>query len=202
YITKPFEMAELRARVRSAMRIRSLITLLAQRAQIDGLTGLWNRAYLDHRLGQSIADARRTSLPLSLIMCDLDHFKKLNDAYGHPLGDQVLEEFARILANNRVGDISCRYGGEEFAVICPNVGAEDARNVADRVRRTIRETAWDGCPNLSVTCSFGVTDLSRLADASAREMIESADRALYEAKHSGRDTVCVAPALDPLRLTA
>jgi len=200
FVTKPFEMAELRARVRSALRMRLLIKMLAQRAQIDGQTGLWNRVYLDARLQQAIAEARRGGTPLGLIMCDLDYFKRINDTYGHPFGDQVLEETARLLTRGRAGDVACRYGGEEFAIITSHANATEARNIAERLRIALRAVRWEGYPDLVVTASFGVTDLDRVSEATARAMIESADQAMYQAKQGGRDSVATAP--DTLRLTA
>jgi len=192
FVTKPFDVGELLARVRSALRIRLLIQLLAQRAQIDGLTGLWNRAYFDQRLLDEISLAQRHGTPLSLIMCDLDRFKLLNDTYGHPFGDQVLEQFAHMLAESRTGDIACRYGGEEFALILPQTTAEDALIVAQRIRDRIRVHRFSEVRELSVTASFGVTDLRRCLEISPKAMVTLADDALYAAKQRGRDRVEVA----------
>jgi two-component system, cell cycle response regulator len=193
FITKPFDIAELKARLRSAVRIRLLIRMLAQRAQLDGLTGLWNRAYFNDRLGQELADARRHGTPLSLVMADLDEFKQLNDRYGHPFGDLVLEEFSRILGGSRGGDVPCRFGGEEFAIIVPHAAAYESVMMAERVRQSLGETKWDGHPHLVVTASFGVTDLEHAAEPTAKAMIDSADQALYAAKEAGRNCVFAAP---------
>lgn len=192
FVTKPFEIGELRARVRSAVRIRLLISMLAQRAQIDGLTGLWNRAYFDTRLHDEIMSAQRHGTPLSLILCDLDEFKRLNDTYGHPFGDQVLEEFGRILTAGRTGDIACRYGGEEFAIIAPNSSAVNIAAVAERCRAELRERRWLAAQPLMVTASFGVTDLECCAESTLAAMVQSADEALYAAKQQGKDRVVLA----------
>ena len=203
FVTKPFDVGELKARVRSALRIRGLIKMLAQMAQVDGLTGLWNRTYLDQRLAEEITNAQRYTQPLSLILCDLDHFKQINDTYGHPFGDQVLEDFARILNQGRGGDIACRYGGEEFAVVLPHTTAADAGAVAERYRTSLKSRRWPSAGELNVTASFGVTDLHRAADKSVRGMFFFADDALYAAKQGGRDRVVVIdPATGPMRLTA
>lgn len=194
FVTKPFDVGELKARVRSAVRIRLLIQMLAQRAQIDGLTGLWNRAYFSQRLEEEVAVAIRHQAQLALILCDLDQFKRLNDTYGHPFGDQVLEEFARILAEGRAGDAACRYGGEEFAVILPRCDVVEAAAVAERFRQSIRQHTWPDAENLVVTASFGVTDLELVPEPTARVLIEFADDALYAAKQGGRDRVIVSSA--------
>lgn len=214
FVAKPFDVGELKARVRSALRIRSLIRMLAQRAQIDGLTGLWNRAHFDQRLHEEVVSAHRHGTPLSLILCDLDNFKPVNDSRGHTFGDNVLEECARILAGGRAGDIACRYGGEEFAVILPRTTAQDAARVADRLREAIAALRWDQWPQLIVTASFGVADLPQLtapplaaavaeaAATCARALIDRADTALYAAKQSGRDRVHIAGEVDRLRASA
>lgn len=192
YITKPFDIAEARARVRSAVRMRRLIVMLAQRAQIDGLTGLYNRAHFDVRLAQEIAEAERFDTRLSLILCDLDRFKAINDTYGHPFGDRVLEVFAQILLAGRMSDTACRYGGEEFAVILPRAAAGEAAGVAERFREAITAVQWEGHVGLRLTASFGVADLGGLDDPSARALVAAADTALYDAKQAGRDRVCTA----------
>jgi diguanylate cyclase (GGDEF)-like protein len=192
FVAKPFEIAELTARVRSAIQIRQLMRMLAERARIDALTGLGNRAYLDERLAQEVADAVRRKAPLSLIFCDLDHFKAINDTYGHQFGDAVLREFSGILTGGRSGDIACRYGGEEFVAILPDCGAQQAFTASERMRQELRSTTWEGHPRLTVTASFGVSDLIRLRYPTPEALLNSADHALYAAKKSGRDRVCIA----------
>lgn len=202
FVAKPFDIAELKARVRSAVRIRSLIRMLAQRAQIDGLTGLWNRSYFNDRLTQELAEARRHDQPLSLIICDLDHFKPLNDTYGHPFGDHVLEEFAQLLTQGRDNDIACRYGGEEFAIILPHIDAPEAAKVAERIRSELQRRTWMNQSKVVITASFGVTDLTRVAEPTPDAMIASADKAMYVAKET-RNTVYIAQSDGPaIRLSA
>ena len=196
FVTKPFDLGELKARVRSAVRLRLLISMLAQRAQIDGLTGLWNRAHFDQRLHDELASAQRHDEPLALILCDLDNFKVVNDTYGHPFGDQVLEEFAAILASGRSSDVACRYGGEEFAVILPRQSVDDAAAVARRFRTELRERTWNRTEGLLITASFGVTDLLRISEATVNAMVHSADGALYQAKKQGKDRVVMAPIIE------
>lgn len=193
FVTKPFDLAELRARVRSALRTQQLLAMLAQRAQIDGLTGLWNRKYLDNRLNECVSLTSRHPAELSLIFCDIDHFKVVNDTYGHPFGDQVLQEFARLLLSVcRESDVACRYGGEEFAIIAPSTCTRDAAILAERVRTGFETTTWPGRDELRCTASFGVAGLDLGVEPSAGGLIASADKALYEAKHSGRNRVVCA----------
>jgi diguanylate cyclase (GGDEF)-like protein len=191
YVTKPFDPAELRARVRAALRTAYLMDLLSRKAMIDGLTGLWNRTYLDSRLEAEIAHARRTGRSVSCIMLDVDHFKSINDRYGHPFGDEVLRMIAVALGTScRSEDVVCRYGGEEFAVLLPNTNARAASELAERLRRAIEAEAMKFKGQLvKVTSSFGVSELT---ESTSVCLIECADKALYEAKQEGRNRVCVA----------
>jgi two-component system, cell cycle response regulator len=194
FIPKPFEMAELKARVRSAIRIQQLLRMLAQRAQLDGLTALWNRAYFDQRLAAEFAEARRHARPLSLILCDIDHFKGVNDRFGHPFGDEVLALFATILSGGRASDVPCRYGGEEFGVILPATSLIEAVDVAERFRRAFEEHQWRRHPELVLTASFGVSDITMLeASGQPSDMLAKADAALYAAKRAGRNRVSSTP---------
>jgi diguanylate cyclase (GGDEF)-like protein len=190
FIAKPFEVAELKARVRSALRMQHLVKMLEYRAQIDSLSGLWNRRYFDQRLQQEWSEARRHGRSLSLIMCDVDRFKRLNDQFGHPFGDQVIERVAQILSGGRGSDITCRYGGEEFGVILPSTAADRALEVAERHRVAIESHTWSGHDDVIVTSSFGVADLTSVpADAGMEQLVQAADMALYRAKQSGRNRV-------------
>ena len=193
FITKPFEVIELTARVRSILRLQSAMNMLAVKAQIDGLTGLWNRKYFDARLESEFSEGLRHQRPLALIMADVDKFKSLNDGYGHPFGDLVLERFARILSSGRTSDVACRYGGEEFGVILPSTTLAEAHEVAERFRERLMNEHWPRHEDLRVTASFGVADLNSVPQNSLpRAIVESADRALYAAKHGGRNRVEVA----------
>ena len=199
FIPKPFEMSELKARVRSAIRMQQLLRMLSQRAQLDGLTALWNRAYFDQRLAAEFAESRRHGRPLALVMCDIDHFKSVNDRFGHPFGDEVLSLFATILSGGRASDVPCRYGGEEFGVILPATALAEAVEVAERFRRAFEEHQWRRHPDLVLTASFGVAEVSALGSMAApADLLARADAALYAAKRGGRNRV----ATEPLPLAA
>jgi diguanylate cyclase (GGDEF)-like protein len=195
YVTKPFHPAELRARVRSALRMKRAQDMLMQRAQVDALTGLRNRAYLDERLAAELATSARTGRPLSLVMLDLDHFKSFNDGYGHPFGDLVLQRVGDALARTiRPGDIACRYGGEEIAIILPDTAIAGAYAMAERFRAQIKALPLSprGKP-VVVTASFGVAEALEVASAvdamRPAALVAAADSALYRAKRDGRDCV-------------
>ena len=190
YVTKPFDVPELRARIQSAIKIHRLMKMLEQRAQIDGLTGLWNRAYFDQQLEAELNTHRRNGRPMALVLCDLDKFKTLNDTFGHPAGDAVLQSFADILNRElRSSDIPCRYGGEEFALILPDSSAEDAIAVCDRIRLAIEEKRWKNYADMRVTSSFGIAQSDSIPMSSGATWIETADGELYAAKESGRNQV-------------
>jgi len=190
FITKPFDAFELKARVRSALRTQHLVKLLEQRAQLDGLTGLWNRRYFDQRMIQEVSEAKRHARPLTLVLCDVDRFKRLNDQFGHPFGDSVLEKVAQILSGGRTSDIACRYGGEEFGLILSSTNIESGSEVAERLRMAIESIVWPGNPDLVVTASFGICDTENFGDHITPEtMLENADLALYKAKQLGRNRV-------------
>jgi two-component system cell cycle response regulator len=194
YVTKPFDAAELQARVRAALRNKELLDLLAKKAMIDGLTGLYNRGYLNQRLAEELAHSRRHNRPMSCVMLDVDHFKSINDTHGHGFGDFVLKEVACILQQHcRAEDIACRYGGEEFAVLARETGAEAAMPFAERLRAAIAAGPFSrGAISVSVTVSLGVADLGDGADG----LVEHADRALYQSKRDGRNRATLfAPAM-------
>ncbi len=199
YITKPFNLTELRVRVRSALRLHRLVQMLAQRAQIDGLTGLWNRAYFDRRWAEEVAKASRHAHPLTLAMLDIDHFKGINDTYGHPAGDAVLQGVARLIQREcRQEDVACRYGGEEFALIMPDTSPQEAHNLCERVRTSLAATIWSQHPERTVTISIGLAGHIKPGDISAPGWLEHADRALYSAKRGGRNTIVTAGGTPPL----
>ena len=196
FVAKPFEIVELQARVRSALRVQKLVRMLAQKAQVDGLTGLWNRTYFDRRLTQEVGEAIRHGRSLSLVMCDVDRFKKLNDEHTHPFGDKVLERISRIFQTGRGSDIACRWGGEEFGIILPNTVGSEAIEVADRYRRAIEQEVWPSVPGMVITASFGVADILVLSTTPTTEdLVLAADAALYRAKINGRNRVEAAVAV-------
>jgi two-component system, cell cycle response regulator len=200
YVTKPFDAFELRARVRAALRTKRLQDLLIQHAHLDPLTSLPNRRALDERLGLEWARVERHGAVVSFIMADIDHFKRVNDSYGHSIGDRMLQEVAKAIAGQcRDTDLAIRYGGEEFAVLVPDETADAAVHLAERCRRRIEAIRLSvGQESVAGTASFGVAD--SLGVSSAKDLIRSADTALYEAKRAGRNVVRVvnstAPAAD------
>jgi diguanylate cyclase (GGDEF)-like protein len=191
YILKPFDPAELRARVRTSLRQKYLLELLAKKAMIDGLTGLWNRSYFDQQLAANLALYRRSGYTVSVVLADVDHFKTINDNFGHPTGDEALRAIAQILQSScRLEDIVCRYGGEEFVIICPNTPADKSLILGERLRESIsRLTMSYRRTPIPLTCSFGIADPATCAD---RSIIEAADQALYQAKQLGRNRVVLA----------
>ena len=190
FISKPFDAFELKARVRSALRTQHLVKMLEQKAQIDGLTGLWNRRYFDQRMIQEISEAKRYSRPLSLVLCDIDRFKRLNDQFGHPFGDFVLDRVAQKLSGGRTSDIACRYGGEEFGLILPSTNIQHGHEVAERLRIEIESILWSNKPDLVVTASFGICDTENVGEEATPEaLLEMTDSALYKAKQAGRNRV-------------
>ena len=204
YVTKPFHPAELRARVRSALRTKRYQDLLTMRAQVDALTGLRNRGYFDECLGAAVAAAHRDGRPCSLVLLDLDHFKRLNDGYGHPFGDLVLQRTGELVAAHLgPGEAACRYGGEEIALVLPNMDVERASELAERLRAGLAaiELAPRGS-RIAITASFGVAETRAVArtggGASAAALIAAADGALYHAKRQGRDRVCAFSAEAPV----
>ncbi len=193
YVTKPFNLPELRARMRSALRVHELMTLLAERAQVDGLTGIGNRSSFDERIVEELAHRDRSGENLTVALCDLDHFKQVNDNYGHAAGDEVLRGIARLFTTMlRKEDIACRYGGEEFAILLRDADAAQATQVLDRIRTTLEAMRWSQHPEHHVTCSFGLCDQPP-GDASKPEnWVKAADEALYAAKRAGRNRIFVA----------
>lgn len=161
---------------------------LREQAVRDGLTNLFNRRYLDETLERELARAKREGYPLSLVMIDIDHFKKLNDTYGHQAGDKVLRELAALLWGDvRAEDVPCRYGGEEFVVLLPRMPLDIALERAEEWRRTLQATRVPfGDFQLETTISCGVAaypDHARTAD----DLLRCCDEALYDAKHGGRN---------------
>lgn len=162
-------------------------------AALDPLTGVYNRRFGMARLHEEFSRAVRTSGPLGVMMFDIDHFKKVNDTYGHLAGDRVLIQVAKTArAALRDGDVLMRYGGEEFLVILPAASKANSLEVSERLRRMVEETSMaDGDQTIRVTISLGITSFPELAAASDQELVKRADEALYSAKESGRNRVIV-----------
>jgi diguanylate cyclase (GGDEF)-like protein len=163
-------------------------------AVYDGLTGLYVRRYFDLRMDEEFAQSGRYGRTFSVLLFDIDHFKKFNDTHGHQTGDAVLRQFADLLRQNtRQSDTCCRYGGEEMVIILPETGIEEAALLADKLCSAVRRHVFRGTEEqaLSVTTSIGVAEFDE-AYTNPAEMVQAADTALYEAKRSGRDRVEIA----------
>lgn len=167
----------------------SQVNWLQSLATTDGLTGLINRRQFNHRLQAEMARARRHNSPLSLALFDLDDFKKVNDLYGHPVGDRILKELGLLISENiRESDVAARYGGEEFALILPETKLIEAYDLLERLRSLVERSVFCLPDNpLTATISIGVAQVSE--DHTAFSLIEEADAALYEAKHQGKNRV-------------
>lgn len=198
FISRPIERNELKARVRTqirrhryAMELRESVNHSIAMAVTDDLTGLYNRRYFDRHLNVLLGKAQSQDKNLAVMILDIDHFKSVNDTYGHDAGDVVLKEFsARVKRNIRGVDLACRFGGEEFVVIMPDTDVTSAELIAERVRQAIAEKGFDikGQRPLSVTVSAGVSFNENAADT-PESLIKRADLALYRAKREGRNRV-------------
>jgi diguanylate cyclase (GGDEF)-like protein len=205
YVSKPFHKAELLARVRTVLRIKLQRDSLAQQALTDALTGLGNRAAFERRMCEAVAVAQRYGRPAALVMIDLDHFKRLNDTFGHSFGDRVLRALAGVLRQTaRETDIAFRYGGEEFAVLLTETSLEQGLRAAERIRAAIAaiDLDCDGA-GVQVTASLGIAATTQWPDTDALtppQLVSAADGALYQAKHGGRNQVAAAGFIEPLSL--
>lgn len=171
------------------------IGILERETVTDPLTGVFNRRYLDRRLSEEVASARRYGLPLSVLLLDIDHFKQINDRHGHQAGDQVLVTLGEIAVGElRESDILARYGGEEFLVIAPHTPLLGATSVAERLRERIESHDFHladepgGIRGIRVTASIGVASLGDGVEDKER-LIHAADENLYRAKQEGRNRV-------------
>ncbi|MBV9571202.1 MAG: PleD family two-component system response regulator [Alphaproteobacteria bacterium] len=199
YLTRPIDKNELVARVRTQLRKKSYADRLRHNMQLslemaitDQLTGLHNRRYMSRHLDTLLTSAERAERPLAFLIMDIDHFKAVNDTYGHDSGDEVLREFAsRISANVRGIDLACRYGGEEFVVVMPDTDVDFAATVAERLRRSVESVpfAISREPHkLNITISIGIAASDETGDT-ADALLHRADKALYRAKREGRNRV-------------
>ena len=167
-------------------RIKLLGKKLEGMAYTDSLTGIYNRLHFSRLLNSEINKAKRYDEQLSIIFFDIDYFKQINDAYGHPAGDTVLKEMAEVIScTNRSSDVFARYGGEEFIILAAFTNIEGAMEHAQRLRKDIEQHHF---PNGRVTASFGVTEFNPSSD-NRESLLERADRAMYQAKSDGRNCV-------------
>ena len=199
YLMRPIDRNEMSARVRTQVRkkryserLRDNVQQSIEMAITDALTGLHNRRYMERHLGTLVEQATLRGKPLSVLILDIDHFKSVNDTYGHDVGDEVLREFAaRIRKNVRGIDLTCRLGGEEFVVIMPDTDAGVASIVAERIRARVAGEPFPiqkGSRAIDITVSIGMAQC-RLSDDGAEPLVKRADQALYQAKRSGRNRV-------------
>ncbi len=191
YLGKPYDPNELRARIRNGLRFHRLQERLQRVALTDGLTDLWNHNQFRELLDKEYQRVRRYGGSLSLLMVDLDHFKSINDTYGHEIGNQVLKQTARqLLRTVRDTDFVARYGGEEFAVICPETSMDAAAHLAERIRLAVqRSVRLEAYPDMTVFASVGVASAGDPRVGSVCNLIDLADQALYESKRAGRNRV-------------
>jgi len=202
YLTKPVYFVELVARIKNGIRILELERNLKKATQeiltltvTDPLTSTYNRRYLNEHLPDEIEQALKNDKPLSVILCDIDHFKKVNDTFGHLTGDMVLRSFARIIRDtvNDQQDWVVRYGGEEVLIVLPGTPLEGARGLAGMVREFVAQaTIKAGGNDVSITSSFGLAAIEVLEDpqkTSLDKLLHIADENLYRAKDEGRNRV-------------
>lgn len=198
-LPRPIDPQELSARVRTQIKrkrytdfLRSNLDQSLELAVTDQLTGLHNRRYMSGQLGALVARAARGGEPTAALMVDIDHFKRINDTFGHDVGDEVLQEFAvRLATNVRAVDLACRYGGEEFVVIMPETGLERAQRIAERLRLHVGGSPFrisKASEPLLVTISVGVAVTAGEGDT-PDALLKRADAAVYDAKASGRNRV-------------
>jgi two-component system, cell cycle response regulator len=198
YLLRPIDRNELLARVRTQIRrkrfqdrLRMNYELSLSMALTDSLTGLYNRRYFEVHLQKVIQNAQMAKKTFALLYMDIDHFKSINDTYGHAVGDEILKSFAtRVKDSLRSFDLVARLGGEEFVAILPDVTADVAYFVAERLRRTIADKAFDTAAGpLNVTSSFGGVIVEDAESVTLQTVLKRADDELYKAKHDGRNNV-------------
>jgi diguanylate cyclase (GGDEF)-like protein len=200
YLTKPFQMEELHARIETHLKLRRLqIELEESNARLakansllevlsvtDGLTGLKNRRAFQDKLQEEVGRGARYPASLSLMLLDVDHFKRFNDTFGHPAGDGVLRDVARLLEkNSRSTDFVARYGGEEFVILMPNTNQQGSLVMAEKVCKAVERSDWRDRP---ITVSIGVATMAT-ANGDGMVLVKEADAALYRSKKNGRNRV-------------
>jgi diguanylate cyclase (GGDEF)-like protein len=201
YLTKPLNPQELRARIRVGLRVLELEDNLVQaremmrfKATHDTLTGVWNRGAVLETMEREVWRSRREGISLGVLMVDLDHFKSVNDNYGHVAGDTVLKEITkRMQTDVRPYDVIGRYGGEEFLVLLPGCNREVTKATAERIRKIVSAAPVEtGAGSLKLTMSIGAVATGDWPTNSPSQILQMADAALYRAKEEGRDRTAVA----------
>lgn len=195
FIAKPVNPDVVRARVKTHLTLKFQSDLLRKLVFLDGLTGAFNRRYFDQQICTEWGRAARNNTPLSLILLDVDFFKRFNDSYGHQAGDDALRVVANALKTclRRPADLVARYGGEEFACVLPETSYQDALAIADELERQVRALAIAHKSSTvadRVTISLGLATRVGSSDSEVQDLIALADNLLYQAKHSGRGRVC------------
>jgi diguanylate cyclase (GGDEF)-like protein len=195
YLTKPFNKAELKARLRAGTRILGLYDKINKLSITDPLTQCFNRGYLMKNLTREIKRSIRYKNNLFIVMSDIDHFKNINDSYGHQAGDLVLKEFASLIMNSFRDEVDwlARYGGEEFILVLPETGRDGAWQAAERLRKKVSDMVIPVKEEkIQITASFGISGFeghNSVVNISANTLIEQADKCLYQAKREGRNRV-------------
>ena len=208
YLPKPYDTGELNARIYACLRTKSLQDDLKQKnrqledmltrvetlAVTDSLTGLFNRRRFETILSLEFKKASRYLAPLSCMMIDIDHFKTINDEYGHRTGDVILKETAQIILKSiREVDAAARWGGEEFSVLIPNTSKENAQTPAQRILRSVANNAFPEIGDRRITVSIGIADILDPLIDTEDKLVNAADLAMYEAKRKGRNRIEVSP---------
>ena len=191
YITKPFSFSELLARVRVGSRVVQYQQHLEYQTQIDSLTGLFNRRAFEKKIGEEFERSKRYGHPLSVVILDIDNFKKINDTYGHHGGDAALVKISEILRDrSRRSDFPSRFGGEEFVLVLPETDQDSAIQVAKKFHEEIRSCSFGNADKpFLLTVSMGLTSTANKEYSDWRAMITDSDCALYQAKNTGKDRI-------------
>jgi diguanylate cyclase (GGDEF)-like protein len=193
YITKPFSAMIVKLRVHHQMQIINQLRTIERLSMMDQLTELPNRRNFDQRINMEWKQAIRDKSPISLLMIDLDNFKGVNDTYGHPQGDIVLQEVAKAYprAFHRPSDFAARWGGEEFVALLPDTHLEGAMEIAEKIRANVEEMEFSGFEGVTfkITTSIGVNTVIPDQDSKLENFVSVADKALYTAKNAGKNKV-------------
>lgn len=194
YVTKPFRPVELLAKVKIQFQLQEMTNKLIRLATVDTMTGLYNRRHFANLSATSMSNALKDGTDLSVMMLDIDKFKTINDTYGHKVGDDVIVSLANILkSKQRKDDIISRFGGEEFVILLPKTDVKNANILAEDIRDSVEKSQVDleDSQSIKFTVSIGVSNVDLINEKDVEKSLIRADEALYEAKNSGRNMVCV-----------